>query len=366
MHNQDPLDQALSRLYAKSDVPEGFETGWRAAIRREESKQRMTSSNRFSRWMRRLAPVCAAVVLVCGALTVGAMEEELYTPAPEPMMAADMAAPSNGVMLSMSRSGKEAPAELVEEAAYDMLTDGSGEVMAGGSIHFEGETIDYVERKLVRTIDITLHTQDFDNAAATVQAQLLEMEGYVENLYQYGESLRRLNLSMRVPAHRLDAFVQSVEGVGRLTDRSESTTDMTTQYKDNLARLETLYAKRDRLNELMKQAEAVSDLIEIESAIADTQYQIDLYETSRREIDQQVSMSAVHVTLVEEKAAETANAAQLSLGARLRAALKASVEWTGEFLRDMAVFVVMILPVAIPAAVIAVIVILIRRRKKKA
>jgi hypothetical protein len=282
------------------------------------------------------------------------------------MMAADMAAPSNGVMLSMSRSGKEAPAGLEEAAAYDMLTDGSGEVMAGGSIHFEGETYDYVERKLVRTIDITLHTQDFDNAAETVQAQLLEMEGYVENLYQYGEPLRRLNLSMRVPAHRLDAFVQSVEGVGRLTDRSESTTDMTTQYKDNLARLETLYAKRDRLNELMKQAEDVSDLIEIESAIADTQYQIDLYETSRREIDQQVSMSAVHVTLVEEKAAETANAAQLSLGARLRAALKASVEWTGEFLRDMVVFVVMILPVAIPAAVIAVIVILIRRRKKKA
>lgn len=144
-------------------------------------------------------------------------------------------------------------------------------------------------RKLVRTADMTIRTKAFTETAQKVQSTLAEMGGYVESLYEHGDTgSRRLSLYMRVPSDRLDDFLLALEGAGRVTDRSESTIDMTTQYQDNAARLGTLYAKRDRLNELLLKAEDVADLIEIESAIADTQYQIDRYETSQRDIDRQV------------------------------------------------------------------------------
>lgn len=344
------IDEALSRLHHTA-APESFETGWRAAVRREELLKMSEKKKSFKRFWRVAMPALCALVLVIGGLHVGQMDQP----------AASM--PSDMVM--MSRSSKLASNAsydtVYEEAAYDTgyaMTSGSAASTYGSAAPAAQEN-----RKLVRTADLSIRTAAFDQALENAQTLLADMGGYVESLYQYGETTRRISLTMRVPSPKLDAFLSGAAGLGRVTDRSESTTDMTTRYVDNQARLNTLYAKRNRLNELLLKAEDVSDLIEIESAIADTQYQIDSYESTQRSIDSQVDMSAVTLTLIEEKPADTAQA-DVSLLERMRAAFTASVEWTGEFVRDVAVFIVMILPVAVPVGVIALVIVLIRRRKK--
>lgn len=77
-------------------------------------------------------------------------------------------------------------------------------------------------------------------------------------------------------------------------------------------------------------------------------------------------MSAVNVTLLEESPAQSATAEDIGLGERLGAALKASLRWLGGFLRNMLVFVTMILPVAVPVAAIAAVVWLVVRRRSPA
>ena len=268
--------------------------------------------------------------------------------------------PENGASETYAAgSAKLMMTDTATESAMDM-----GAVNTSASRAY-GEPVEMETRKLVRTADLTIRTKQFEQAAQQVQALLAEAGGYVEYSYQHGEEgYRRLNLSMRVPSSCLDDFLASMEGAGRVTDRSQSVTDMTTQYQDNEARLSTLYAKRDRLNELLLKAEDVADLIEIESAIADTQYEIDRYETSQRSIDHQVDLSAVSVNLIEERAADTA-IADVSLGERIRAAFAASVEWLGEFGQDLLVFLAVIAPVAVPAAAIVILVVSIRKRKRK-
>ena len=352
------IDEALSRLHHTA-APESFETGWRAAVRREELLKMTEKKKSFKRFWRIAVPALCALVLVIGGLHVGQMDQP----------AASM--PSDMVMMSRSSSKLASNASydaVYEEAAYDTgyaMTSGSAGSTYGSTAGTNGSAAPAAQenRKLVRTADLSIRTTAFDQALENAQTLLADMGGYVESLYQYGETTRRISLTMRVPSGKLDEFLSGAEGLGRVTDRSESTTDMTTRYVDNQARLNTLYAKRDRLNELLLKAEDVSDLIEIESAIADTQYQIDSYESTQRSIDSQVDMSAVTLTLIEEKPADTAQA-DVSLLERMRAAFAASVEWTGEFVRDVAVFIVMILPVAVPVGVIALVIVLIRRRKK--
>ena len=287
-----------------------------------------------------------AVFLIWGALMVGWHDQS----------AVDQPQPAAPAMMYSARNTSE-------EAMYDA---GADMVMAGGMTTGSAKMAAPVEnRKLVRTADLTLSTAAFDATVEKVNAAVSEMGGFTENLYQYGEaSARRLSLTLRVPSDKLDAFLASVSGAGRVTHRSESTVDMTTSYQDNEARLKTLYAKRERLNELLEKAEAVSDLIEIETAIADTQYQIDIYETSQRSIDRQVDMSTVSLTIIEERPADSAQA-DVPMAERIRAAFAASIEWTGEFLRDLVIFIVMILPVAVPVAVIWLVIRLIRRKKGK-
>lgn len=299
------------------------------------------------KFRRSVLSVLLIAFLVWGALTVGQMDQT----------AADRAAPA-----MLYGSSRNTSASVTEEAAYDA---GADMVMAGGMTTGSAKMAPQENRKLVRTADLTLATAAFDETVEKVNAAVEEMGGYAEHLYQYGETnARRLSLTLRVPSDKLDSFLAAVSGAGRVTHRSESTVDMTASYQDNAARLKTLYAKRDRLNELLEKAEEVGDLIEIETAIADTQYQIDVYETSQRTIDRQVDMSAVTLTITEERPADSAQA-DVPMGQRIRAAFAASLEWTGEFLRDLVVFVVMILPAAVPVAAVWLVVRFIRKRKGK-
>lgn len=368
MESNSALEQALCRLYQSEEPPAGFETGWRAAVRREESRMKLAERSTGRPLWRAIVPACAALVLVVGSLWAGTLD-----------LGGGVSSEKNaatGVEYadSASTTSYSAPnammARTADTATYDLYVAEESGATAGGAATADSGATAATGQKLVRTASLTLRTTAFDTDLESVQALLEGLGGYVENLYEYGDvesgDTRTASLSMRVPSENLDAFLTGMEGVGRVTDRSESVTDMTVQYTDNQTRLETLYAKMERLNQLMAQAQEVSDLIELETAIADTQYEIERYETSQRDIDRRVDMSAVNVTLLEESPAQSATAEDIGLGERLGAALNASLKWLGGFLRNMLVFITMILPVAVPvAAVVAVTWWIVRRRRSR-
>ncbi|MEG2481563.1 MAG: DUF4349 domain-containing protein [Clostridia bacterium] len=367
----DWTEQALSRLYS-AQASEDFETAWRAAVRREESIQMTNQPMKKHRFWRVAAPVLTALVLVLGSLWASTQP---FPPNPtmlneQPLSDGELGARTqSGELLVGNASSADATPEMANYAMVDGASAPMPNSFRGKGLAAQGEAPQSAGQKLVRTASTTLHSTAFDADSERVKALLSELGGYVENLYSYGDiqngDTRTVNYSMRVPSEQLDRFLSGINGIGRTTDYSESTTDMSVEYADNDARLATLKAKMTRLDELLKQAENVADLIEIENAIADTQYQIDSYETSQRGIDRQVNMSAVTVTIKEETPAQSAAATDRSLSARVPAALKASMQWLGEFFRNMLVFVIMILPVLIPAVVIALIVWLCVVRRKR-
>lgn len=366
MESNSALEQALCRLYQSEEPPAGFETGWRAAVRREESMMRMAEKSTRRPLWRAIVPACAALVLVVGSLWAGTLD--LEGSAPSEKSAATGAGYADSASTTSYSASNSMMARSADTAVYDLYVAEESGASTGGTSAADAGTEASAGQKLVRTASLTLRTTAFEADLESVQALLDSLGGYVENLYQYGDvasgDTRTASLSVRVPSENLDAFLSGVEGVGRVTDRSESVTDMTVQYTDNQARLDTLYAKMERLNQLMAQAQEVSDLIELESAIADTQYEIERYETSQRDIDRRVDMSAVSVTLLEDTPAQSATAEDVGLGERLGAALNASLRWLGGFLRNMLVFVTMILPVAVPVAAIAAAAWLIVRRRR--
>ena len=119
--------------------------------------------------------------------------------------------------------------------------------------------------------------------------------------------------------------------------------------------------KMTRLQSMIQSAEDVSDLIDIESAIADTQYYIDRYTGQLKSYDGKVDYSTVSVSVREVKITEMK---EVTLGERILNGLSDSLESGREFLEDMAVFLVSALPWLAVLAIAALVVRLIVKKKK--
>ena len=243
---------------------------------------------------------------------------------------------ANGVMLTMARGADAAAAPVV------------------------------AEKKIIRTASMTIATQTFEDSLNALKSACEGQNGWIESSSENvnnATGLRTAYLTLRIPQSALDAYIAGTEGLGRITSRSESAQDVTESYQDTAARLETQKALMARLQALITESADLSDLLELESQIADTQYQIDRLQASLNSTDRQVSYSTVNITLKEEKTVELTDTT-VSLGDRIKSAIVTGVNALESFLADMLVFLVAALPFIAIVAVVVIAVKIIRKRRK--
>jgi len=354
----DTLDRALTGLY-RTDVPDGYRAAWRVAVQREEQTA-MKPTPKRNPFLRAALPVAATLVLVIGALSAGRL-----IPATTPA-SAPVPAPKTAVVYDTAEYGSVSnrAVSFSAPAPDGAASNESFAADAGTGSASTADTADTASTtKIVRTADLTIATTTFDADRQALTDLTARLGGYIASVSVDGEASERMDrtayYSLRIPSDHLDDFLTGVSAIGRITQRNETATDMTTQYNDTQMRLTTQQEKMNRLQALLKQASDVSDLLEIENEIANTQYTID------RDVDN----SAVSVTLVEQSAGDTAQATELTLWQRLQSGFEASVKWLGTFLQNLLVFLSLILPVLVPLAVVGVpigLVVRARRRKRDA
>ena len=200
---------------------------------------------------------------------------------------------------------------------------GSTDLLTSGNVEGENSASGTVDSaKIIYTADLSIETKDFDGARQQLDETLDSMDGYMESSNEYTDSTdntRTLSLTLRVPESAYSAFLTSAEAAGSVISRSESADDVTTQYLDIEARLDNLTAQRTRLQELQASADALSDLLQIESSLSDVQYQIESYQSQLNWYANQVQYCTVNITLNE---VETLISTGSSFGARLADAFR--------------------------------------------
>ena len=209
------------------------------------------------------------------------------------------------------------------DGGADTYGTGSADLLTSGNVESENAASGTVNSaKLIYTAYLSIETKDFDGARQQLDETLDSMNGYMESSNEYTDSTdntRTLSLTLRVPESAYSAFLTSAEAAGSVTSRSESADDVTTQYLDIEARLDSLTAQRTRLQELQASADALSDLLQIESSLSDVQYQIESYQSQLNWYANQVQYCTVNITLNE---VETLTSTGSSFGARLADAFR--------------------------------------------
>lgn len=183
-------------------------------------------------------------------------------------------------------------------------------------------------RKLIRNVDLSFETTDFDTFVQDIQSKTTALGGYIESSdlsgNAYTDRHRFAYFTLRIPKPQVDTFLSFAEGEANLTRKYENTQDITLQYYDTESRKKALQSEYDRLLELMAKAESVDAVIAIEQRLSEIRYQLDSFESDLRRYDNQVDYSTITVN-VSETTVLTASE-KSGFWSRVQANLESNVE----------------------------------------
>ena len=189
--------------------------------------------------------------------------------------------------------------------------------------------------KIIYQSDVTVETTVFDETIGKISGLVDSYGGWIEsssvsgsNYYQKARgtaSTRNASYTLRIPSDRFTEIMDSFSELGNIPFSHIYTENVSAQYYDAQARLKAYTTQETRLLEMMELAESVEDVIIIEDRLTELRYQIESIQSNLNNWDRRVSYSTIYLTVQEVK--EYTNA--------------------GEFLKNLLVFLVEILPVLV-------------------
>ncbi len=160
------------------------------------------------------------------------------------------------------------------------------------------------ERMIIKNAYLDMKTNDFDTSLDNIKREVERYGGEIteSNIWKSGSddySRRNIDMVIRVPADNYSDLLNGVQNSATLESMNESSEDVTVQYIDITARIESLEAQEDRLVELLELAANVTEIMEIEYQLSNVRYERESYEQQRLYLERQVSLSTINLTLTE-------------------------------------------------------------------
>lgn len=173
-------------------------------------------------------------------------------------------------------------------------------------------TAEQTSEKLVYTASLTVQTLTYEDAVRSLKELIRAKNGIISSEEEYdndrywyssleSSGTRHLRLTVRIPTASFDAFLNEMEGSGKIISKSTNVVNITRQYNDVSVQIEALQKQEKRLLEMMDKAETIEDMIAVESRLTDVQAQLNSYMTQRASMDMDVEYSTVTISLDEVK-----------------------------------------------------------------
>ncbi len=262
--------------------------------------------------------------------------------------------------------------EWERSSPAESISTGSGS-SAADSDAARSAAVQKKDVKLIFTASLSAETTDLQTAANQIETLTQSMDGYIENSSVDANSgksgtYRYAYYTVRVPSEKYEAFLNALNTseACTVTNVSKSTQDVGLEYADTEAHLETLKIKQKRYQELLEQATEMEDIISLESALSDVEYEIEWYSSNLNRYDSLIGYSTINVSLTEV-IKETVVPTTGDFGERVGTAFSEGIEGFAEGCQDFVVLLVGAwIPLLIVAGIIIAALIIIRKLLKRA
>jgi hypothetical protein len=173
------------------------------------------------------------------------------------------------------------------------------------------------EQKIIKTGDIKFETNDLEAAYSQIQTATKSYNAIIQNDTEgkdYGSVFRKI--IVRVPSKNFDLFLKDIsKGVSYFDNKEISSQDVTEEYIDIDARLKAKKVLEARYLELLKKANKVTEMLEIEKQLSAIREEIEAKEGQLRYMQSQISMSTITIEFYKTVANE--GGATISYGSKI-------------------------------------------------
>ena len=180
------------------------------------------------------------------------------------------------------------------------------EVVESSEVTAENKEITF-ERKLIKTGDISFETDNLLETRNYIEQAVKKYNGYIsaDNEYKSSQNITS-NLTVRIPSESFDSFLNEISlKVERFDNKNISVNDITEQFLDVQARLKVKKDLEQRYSEILKKANSVNEILEVERELTNVRSEIESMEGRLKYLENQVSFSTLTIRFYKKEVSRT-------------------------------------------------------------
>lgn len=267
-----------------------------------------------------------------------------------------------GLLMGTAACGSEAMEEapaLAPSADFFYEDEQVVEKQAAGwsESGYAGDTdvtasLDVEEQLIIRNADLSIVVDDAEESIDALESLVSDLEGWVvnSNIWEYN-SVKRGSVSVRIPAERLDAFLDEVHALANeVTNESVSAQDVTEDYVDVQAQLANLQATADRVRAFLDRADDVEEALAVNAELSRLEGEIERLTGRKQYLERSARYSSVTIEITPDELAQPVTVGRWQPQGTARDAVEAlisALRWLIDLLIFLIIFVLPLLLVIV-------------------
>ncbi|WP_370088189.1 DUF4349 domain-containing protein [Ekhidna sp.] len=157
-----------------------------------------------------------------------------------------------------------------------------------------------IQKKVIKTGGLSYRVESTKEEYQRLSSLLNQYEAYISSENENkGYDRINYNVSIKVPPQNFDALIKAVTEGKKLDNRWVNTDDVTNQYYDLQSRIENKKKLEERYQEILKQANKISDILEVERNLNQVRSEIESLQGQFKLLNHQVNYSTLDISFYE-------------------------------------------------------------------
>lgn len=147
-------------------------------------------------------------------------------------------------------------------------------------------------KKIVKNGNINVEVENLTTSEDIVSKWVTKYEGYISNTYS---TKTLISITAKIPTAKFDEAMNEVGTFGKVVNRSIYTDDVTDQYYDLETRLKNRKILQSKLQDYLKSAKDISELLKIENQLNSVTSEIESMESQFKNLNTRIDYATINV-----------------------------------------------------------------------